>query len=121
MIFKGRTGRVIETIAGENRTSPRARYLILSLDLPQKLREVAARLLTKQQELDVLGRLDTILLEILLDLLAAGQSGPLLRGHGAAHLATRCLHKRHPHALLLSPAEQQQQRGQGAAPSPARR
>lgn len=77
------------------------------LILERRILYVALILLTKQKELDVLGRLDAILLEIFLDLLAASQSGPLFRGHGTAHLATRCLHKCHPHTLLRALAAKQ--------------
>lgn len=41
--------------------------------------------ITKEQQLDVLGRLDAILLQVLLDLLAARDGGALLGGRGAAH------------------------------------
>lgn len=37
-----------------------------------------------------------------IDLLAAGQGGPLFRGHGAAHLGTGYLHKRHRQPTGLS-------------------
>lgn len=93
-----------------------SRYIYISYIYISEVRDTR----TKQQELDILGRLDAILLEILLDLLAASQSGPLFRGHGTAHLATRCLHKCHPHALAVSPAAAKQ-RGRIAAGSPRRR
>ena len=41
--------------------------------------------LTQQEQLDILGGLDAVLLEVLLYLLAPGAAGPLLGGHGAAH------------------------------------
>ena len=52
------------------------------------------RSLTQQQQLDVLGRLDAVLLEVLLDLLRPGPGGPLLRGHGTPHLAAKTQHRR---------------------------
>ena len=44
-------------------------------------------LLTQQEQLDVLGGLDAVLLQVLLDLLAAGDGRPLLRRRSAPHPA----------------------------------
>ena len=42
-------------------------------------------LYTEEQEFDILGRLDAVLLEVLLDEFGTGDSRPLLGRHGASH------------------------------------
>lgn len=54
-----------------------------------KVRRLEA--LTEQQQFDILGRLNPILFEILLDLLAPGQGSPLFGTHSATHGSTRWL------------------------------
>ena len=59
-------------------------FVLLSF-CPFALLSFFVRSLTEQQQFDVLGSLDAILLEVLLNLLAARPGCALLGAHGAAH------------------------------------
>lgn len=73
--------------ARARRSNPRPKGLI-----PTKLYNMHVILsLTQQEQLDVLGRLYAILLQILLNLFAPGQCSPLLRRWSTPHLAAGSL------------------------------
>ncbi|KAK9891099.1 hypothetical protein WA026_013418 [Henosepilachna vigintioctopunctata] len=74
-----------------------------TIEPPPDMGRLEKNLLTQQQQFYVFGRLDAIFLQVLLDLLAPGKGGALLRRRSTAHLAAipRAKHFEPPYGVGL--------------------